>query len=129
MTLRIRYWLRTVSTRASQHVRFIMVGTKVDRLSGTWKEVETRLESIRADIRNVVANCRGVASLESTSVLFVTSLGAHPQYKRLRKEFKKCVKSSCKSIFRGDSLLLKTLRFPEEYRLFQGDIQKLNRLR
>jgi hypothetical protein len=129
MTVQIRYWLRTVSTRASQHVRFIMVGTKVDRLSGSWKEVEARLESIRADISNVVANCCGVAALESTSFLFGTSLGAHPQYKRLRKEFKKCLKSMCKSIFQGDPLLLKTLRFPEEYRLFQADIQKLSRLR
>jgi hypothetical protein len=129
MTLRIRYWLRTVSTRASQHVRFIIVGTKVDKLSGSDKEVEARLESIRADIRTVVATCCGAASLESTSFQFVTSLGAHPQYKRLRKEFKKCLKGMCKSIFQGETLLLKTLRFPEEYRLFQGDIQKLNRLR
>jgi hypothetical protein len=67
MTVRIRYWLRTVSTRASQHVRYIIVGTKVDKLSGSDKEVEARLESIRVDMRSVVANCCGVASLESAS--------------------------------------------------------------
>ena len=44
MTVRIRYWLRTVSTRASQHIRFIIVGTKVDKLSGSDKEVEAQAE-------------------------------------------------------------------------------------
>jgi hypothetical protein len=126
-----------VSTRATQHVRFFIVGTKVDKLVGSWEEhawgsdaaVSKKLKAVEDDMRTVVAGCCGAAALDITSFLFVTAVGAHPRYSRLRKELKRCLKLSCKSIFQGDPQLLKTLRFPAEYRRFQNDIKKLDELR
>jgi hypothetical protein len=126
-----------VSTRATQHVRFFIVGTKVDKLAGSWEErawgrgaaVSKKLKAVEDDMRTVVANCCSAAALDITSFLFVTAVGAHPLYSRLRKKLKRSLKLSCKSIFEGDPQLLKTLRFPAEYRRFQNDIKKLDELR
>jgi len=150
--MRSRYWLRTVATRALQHVRFLIVGTKVDMMAGCWSgdrsifdrlfdrlsgatkvnpkdSVEDKLRLIEADMRSVVVNCCGVDAVKNTSFKFVTAMGKHAHYKRLRKEFKACLKSSCRLIFQGDAALLKSLRFPDVYREFRNDILKLGSLR
>ena len=129
VTLRDRYWLRTVSSRASQHVRYFIVGTKVDQITGSWDDAMKKLQVIKGDMRSVVTSCCGPSALEMTSFLFVTAMGTHPQYARLRKELKGRLKLMCKSIFEGDAQLLKTLRFPKEYTKFKADIQKLPQLR
>jgi hypothetical protein len=113
------------------------VGTKVDKLAGSWEEhawgrdaaVSKKLKAVEDDMRTVVANCCGAAALDITSFLFVTAVGAHPRYSLLREELMRCLKLSCRSIFQGDPQLLKTLRFPAEYRRFQTDIKKLDELR
>jgi hypothetical protein len=126
VTLLNRYWLRTVATRASQYVRFLVVGTKVDLMTGSWKDVQAKLKGVEADMRSVVMSCCGASALKHTSVMFVTAIGAHPQYKVLRKELKGRLRLLCKSIFEGDANFLKTLRFPDVYRQFQKDVAKLS---
>lgn len=133
MTLSNRYWLRTVATRTLEHVRFLIVGTKVDLMAGSWSDTEEKLKeklkSIEADMRSVVISCCGVSTVQHTDVVFVTAMGAHPHYKRLRRELKGLLKRLCSSIFQGDPRLLKMLRFPQEYRDFQKDVKKLSSLR
>ena len=107
--------MRTVATRALLHVRFLIVGTKVDLMAGSWSEAEEKLKSIEADMRSVVISCCGVSAVKQTDVVFVTAMGAHPQYKRLRAELKELLLSKCSSIFEGNASHLKTLRFPELY--------------
>ncbi len=104
------------------------MGTKVDQIPGSWADTLKKFEGIKSDMRSVVTSCCGLPALEMTSFLFVTAMGTHPHYARLRKELKGRLKLSCKSIFQVDSQLLKTLRFPDEYRLFQNDIKKLHTL-
>ena len=118
-----------MSSRASQHVRFFIVGTKVDQIPGSWDDVLKKLQVINGDMRSVVTSCCGPSSLDMTSFLFVTAMGSHPHYARLRKQLKARLKLSCKSIFEGDAQLLKTLRFPNEYKKFREAIQKLPQLR
>ena len=133
----VAYWLRTVSTRASQHVRFIIVGTKVDQIPDSWRKnaweresnLSKKLKSITEDMRRVVITCCGVSALQMTSFLFATAMGTYPKYSALRKMLKKQLKFYSKSIFQGDPLLLKTLRFPDEYRVFQNIISRLDKLR
>jgi hypothetical protein len=63
-----------VSARATQHVRFFIVGTKVDKLAGSWEEhawgrdaaVSKKLKAVEDDMRTVVANCCGAAALDIT---------------------------------------------------------------
>jgi hypothetical protein len=112
-----------------QHVRFLIVGTKVDLMAGSWSEAEEKLKSIEADMRSVVISCLGVSAVNLTNVVFVTAMGAYPQYKRLRNVLKGLLKRLCSSIFQGDPRLLKMLRFPQEYRDFQKDVKKLSSLR
>jgi hypothetical protein len=110
-------------------VRFFIVGTKVDQIPGSWADALKQLERIEGDMRSVVTSCCGSSALQKTYFSFVTAMGTHPHYASLRKELKRCLKLSCKSIFHDDPQLLKTLRFPDEYRLFQKDIKKLHTLR
>ncbi len=114
-----------MATRASQHVRYIIVGTKVDLIPGSWGDAQKKLEGIQTDMRSVVLRCCGASTLKLTSVVFVTAMGTHPQYRRLRKRLKHLLKAQCKSIFQGDTSLLKTLRFPQVYIEFQKDVEKL----
>jgi hypothetical protein len=125
----IRYWLRTVSSRASQHVRFCIVGTKVDQIPGCWADVKKKLDVIESDMRNVVTSCRGLSALDTTNFSFVTAMGTHPHYSRMRKELKRRMNLLCQSIFEGDPQSLKVLRFPDQYRLFQDAVSKLPQLR
>ena len=118
-----------MSSRASEHVRFFIVGTKVDQIPGSWDDVLKRLLVIKGDMRSVVTSCCGPSALDKTSFLFVTAMGSHPHYARLRKELKGRLKLACKSIFEGDAQLLKTLRFPNEYNKFREAIRKLPQLR
>ena len=118
-----------MSSRASQHVRFFIVGTKVDQIPGSWDDAMKKLQVIERDMRSVVTSCCGPSALEMTSFLFVTAMGTHPHYARLRKELKGRLKLMCKSIFEGNAQLLKTLRFPNEYKKFREAIQKLPQLR
>ena len=121
-----------MATRALDHVRFFIVGTKVDLMSdgktGSWIEAEKKLKIIEADMRSVVLRCCGESALKNTNVLFATAMGTHPQYKRLRAELKELLLSKCSSIFEGDASHLKTLRFPELYRDFRRDVKKLSLL-
>jgi len=75
VTFTNRYWLRTVATRASQHVRFLVVGTKVDLMTGSWQDVQTKLKDVEAGMRSVVMSCCGASALNNTSVMFVTAMG------------------------------------------------------
>lgn len=118
-----------MSSRASQHVRFVVVGTKIDQMPGSWDNALKKLETIKGDMRSVVTSCCGLSALDMTSILFVTAMGTHPHYARLRKEMKGRLKLMCKSIFEGNAQLLKTLRFPKVYHKFKEDIQKLPKLR
>ena len=118
-----------MATRASQHVRFLVVGTKVDLMTGSWQDVQAKLKGVEADMRSVVMSCCGASALKNSSVMFVTAMGAHPQYKVLRRELKGRLKLLCKSIFQGDANFLKTLRFPDVYRQFQKDVAKLGSMR
>jgi hypothetical protein len=98
-------------------------------MAGSWSDTKKKLQSIEADMRSVVINCCGQSAGNLTDVVFVTAMGAHPQYQRLRKELKGLLKRLCTSIFQGDARLLKTLRFPQEYRNLQKDVDKLSMLR
>ena len=110
-------------------MRFFIVGTKVDQIAGSWDDVLKRLQIIKGDMRSVVTSCCGPSAPDKTSFLFVTAMGSHPHYARLRKELKGRLKLACKSIFEGDAQLLKTLRFPNEYNKFREAIRKLPQLR
>ncbi len=127
----VSYWLRTVATRASAYVRFLIVGTKVDMIEasgtqGDWNFVEKQLEGIEADMKIVVQHCCGEDALLLTKFQFVTSMGTHSQYERLRRELKKNLKEFCKSIFTVDANLLRKLRFPKEYIQIRSEILKLS---
>ncbi len=125
-----------MSSRASQHVRLFIVGTKVDLIPGSWddskegrKKTLMKLERIERDMRSVVRSCCGSWAVETASFLFVTAIGTHPHYARLRKGLKGRLKLMSKSIFEGDAQLLRTLRFPDAYRRFQEAVSELPRLR
>ena len=98
-------------------------------MAGSWSDAQEKLQSIAADMRSVVVNCCGQSAGNLTDVVFVTAMGAHPQYQRLRRELKGLLKRLCTSIFQGDARLLKMLRFPQEYRNLQKDVDKLSLLR
>jgi GTPase SAR1 family protein len=120
----VAYWLRTVATRgASEYVRFLMVGTKVDMIEGEWSDVEKKLQSLEADMKSVVRHCCGAAAVLLTRFNFVTSMGTHSEYERLRKGLKRNIQEFCKSIFEGDN---RKLRFPKEYSDMRSEILKLS---
>ncbi len=98
-------------------------------MAGSWSNAQEKLQSIAADMRSVVVNCCGQSAGSLTDVVFVTAMGAHPQYQRLRRELKGLLKRLCTSIFQGDERFLKMLRFPQEYRNLQKDVDKLSMLR
>ena len=100
-------------------------------MTGNWLDVQKELEGIAANMRSVVMSSCGASALKHTSVVFMTAMDTHPEYKRLRSELKGLLKQMCKSIFEGegDAKLLKTLRFPPVYRDFQKGIEKLGSLR
>ncbi len=98
-------------------------------MAGSWSEAEEKLKSIAADMRSVVISCLGVSAVKQTDVMFVTAMGAHPHYKRLRSELKGLLKRLCRSIFQGHPFLLQMLRFPQLYRDFQRDVERLSSLR
>ena len=68
-------------------------------MTGNWLDVQKKLEGIAANMRSVVMSSCGASALKHTSVVFMTAMDTHPEYKRLRSELKGLLKQMCKSIF------------------------------
>ncbi len=122
----VSYWLRTVVAKGvSQHVRFLLVGTKVDLIEDGWDSVVEKLNAIEVDMRSVVRSCchKSVVDQDRYRILFATSMGTHAHYKSMRRHLKGWIFASCRKIFEGSDL--KMLRFPNEYKKVLDSIQKL----
>ena len=119
----VSYWLKTVLSRSPKHVRILIVGTKVDFIDAD--KFQQTLDGIRLDMSSVVRCCCDSSIASVTKILFVTSMGNHPQYNALRGDFKKSLYSCCTQIFAGRD---KLLRFPEEYQQMLADVEKLKEL-
>lgn len=122
----VSFWLRTVAVRVSEYVRFLIVGTKIDLIKGEQSVVKKRLEGVAADMRSVLLNCCGLSVSEHSKVIFVTSIGAHPSYQQLRRQFEAELHKFCSSIFKCDPSLLRKLRFPKLYIETMEKISKLS---
>jgi GTPase SAR1 family protein len=124
----VAYWLRTVAAKGvSEHVRFLLVGTKVDLIEGDWnsQEVRANCRRIEVDMQSVVQSCCGESIMNRYQILFVTSVATHSHYSILRRQVKGSIFALCKSIFSGNPNDLKMLRFPQEYKLLLDSIEEL----
>jgi hypothetical protein len=119
---RVMYWLRCVVALASRHVRFIIVGTKVDLIRGEWPQVLQKLQVIESKLQRAI---NLVYSSSAVSVKFVTAVSSHPQFKLLRGKLKDTLDSLCKSIFEGHIMHLKQLRFPQQFKDMMLSVQKV----
>jgi GTPase SAR1 family protein len=122
----VAYWLRTVvANGVSEHVRFLLIGTKVDLIEEDWNSVKEKLRSIEAEMRSVVRSCcdSSVSDQNRYQILFVTSVGTYPHYKSMRRDVKGSIFLSCQKIFEGRNLSM--LRFPDEYKQVLDSIHKL----
>jgi GTPase SAR1 family protein len=123
----VAYWLRTVVAKGiSEHVRFLLIGTKVDLIEGgldSWAAIQRGIE---VDMRSVVRSCcESVVMKDRFQILFVTSMSTHPHYGTMRRNVKRWIFASCRKIFEGSNLEM--LRFPDEYKRVLESIYKLNK--
>ena len=119
---RVMYWLRCVAALASRHMRFVIVGTKVDQIRGDWTQVQQKLNVIECKLQRATNH---VYTSSAVSIKFVTAVSSHPQFKQLRKDFKETLHSLCKSIFEGHASQLKQLRFPQQFKDMMMSVQKV----
>ena len=120
----VSYWLKTVLSRSPKHVRILIVGTKIDCIDAS--KFQQTLDAIRLDMSSVVRCCCDASIVSVTKILFVTSMGNHPQYSVFRNAFKKILYTCCTQIFAGRDRLL---RFPDEYQQMLADVEKLKELK
>jgi len=110
-------WMRTIaSNRVSrQHVRFVVLGTKVDLIPGSLCEVKRKLDDIAAHLRGAITkDFYDLVAENEIKIMFVTSQSDHPEYDNRRRDFKRHVFLLSKSIFEG--VHCRQLRFPDCYK-------------
>ena len=121
-------WMRTIaSNRVSrQHVRFVVLGTKVDLIPGSLSDVNRKLDDIAAHLRGAITkDFYDLVAEDEIKIMFVTSQSDHPEYDNRRRDFKRHVFLLSKSIFEG--VHCRQLRFPDCYKPSFDSIDSLKK--